>query len=133
MQNDTITLSVDVTNSGSPTSEPYTRHEELANRSTYIGADHTLADRNTLQFYRTPPRRNGEFLGAAKTSLKFTQDTSVANASGDGNIVAPLIMEVQISAPVGVTEADLVHLRQRVLAVLDDDSVSGPLMFTQEI
>jgi hypothetical protein len=86
-----------------------------------------------LQFYRTAPKGNGVTRGAAKTSFKVTIDRSVPNSAGDGNVVLPHIIEISMSAPVGVTAADTMELRQIALAILDDDSISGDLNDVLEI
>lgn len=128
MLSDEITLSVDAENDGvGPVSEVYTRFEENLNRSIYIGSDHELTDRNTLTFYRTQPKVAGNFRGVAKTSFKFSKDFSVTGVDGVATITAPVIVEVSFSIPVGVSAADQLHIRQRVLALLDLDAVMLPL------
>lgn len=133
MQANSITLSVDALNNGTPANQVYTRSEEVANRSTYRGPLHTLQSKDTLQFYRTLPKRQGNFLGAAKCSVKLTQDVSVPNADGSGEIVVPMIIETAFSFPVGVTDAQMLAIRQRMVAVLDTDSVVGALNSYLEI
>lgn len=128
MLSDVITLSVDTQNDGvGPVSEEYNRFEENLNRSIYVGEDHQLIDRNTLTFYRTQPKVAGNFRGVAKTSFKFSKDFAVTGVDGVASITAPVIVEVSFSIPVGVTAADQLHVRQRVLALLDLDSVMVPL------
>lgn len=128
----TITLAVDLANSGSTTDEAYQRYEEQVNRSTYVGPAHAFDAKNTLQFYRTLPVRSGAFLGAAKTSVKFTKDVTVQDAAGL-DTVYPLIAEVSFSIPVGTSAAATKELRQRVLAILDRDDITAPLNDTGEI
>lgn len=128
----TITLAVDLANSGSPTNEAFNRFEEQVNRSTYVGPAHAFNAANTLQFYRTLPVRSGAFLGSAKTSVKFTKAVTVPDASG-ADTVYPLIAEVSFSIPVGVSAAVTKELRQRVLAILDRDDVMAPFNDTGEI
>lgn len=126
MQPNTITLSVDKTNSGSPTNVVYNRLEELVNRSTYGGPAHSFASTDTQQFYRTLPQRSGAFLGAAKTSVKFTKSVTVPSAQGE-DTVYPLIGEVSFSIPVGTTAAEVKELRQTILAILDRDDIMDAL------
>lgn len=133
MQDNVITLSVDVANNSTLVNQAYTRHEENTNRSTYVGPAHALDSRNVMQFYRTAPRQNGEFRGTAKSSVKFTEDFAVNNASGTGTITSPLIAEVSFSVPVGVATADILEMRQRLIALLDDDSIMGDLNELLEI
>lgn len=132
MQPNTITLSVDLLNNGTPTDEVFTRQEELVNRSTYRGPNHSLQARNMCQLYRTLPKRAGNFLGTAKLSLKFTHDITVVGADGN-NLSAPAIGEVVFSLPVGMSDADKKALRQRIIAALDLDSVMDPFMNYQDI
>jgi len=133
MQTDTIVLPVDILNNGTPTNRTYTRSEELADRTTYRGPEGTLSVRDAMQFYRTLPKRAGNFLGSAKMSVKFTQDKLVDTADGAGETPAPLIAEVSFSIPVGVSDADILAFRQRVIALLDNDTVMTKLNSFLEI
>jgi len=126
MQPNTITLAVDTANSGSTTNKAYDRHEELVNRTTYSGPDHSFSTVNTMQLYRTNPVRSGSFLGAAKTSVKFTKAVTVASAEGEDTSF-PLIGEVSFSIPVGTDVAIVKELRQTILALLDRDDIMDPL------
>lgn len=126
MQPNTITLAVDTANSGSTTNRVYSRLEELVNRSTYGGPNHSFSTVDTLQFYRTLPTRSGSFFGAAKTAVKFTKNVTVNLADGTEGIF-PLIGEVSFSVPVGATAAQVLELRQTLLALLDRDDIMGPL------
>lgn len=126
MQSNQITLAVDTLNSGSTTNQVYDRTEEQVNRSTYSGPGHTFASRNIMQFYRTLPVRSGSFLGAAKTSVKFTEDVTVPSSDGE-DTKFPLICEVSFSVPVGTSSAKTKELRQRALALLDTDAIMAAL------
>lgn len=133
MQANTLTLSVDALNDANPANQEFRRFEETANRTGYAGPDHTLSSRDLLQLYRTFPKRSGESRGNSKCSLKFSTDITVDNASGSGSIVLPLIGEVSFSVPVGATAAQTMELRQRMIAILDDDAISAPLVDILEI
>lgn len=133
MQDNSITLAVDTANTGTTTDKVFTRHREDSNRTTYVGPGHVLDSRNMLQFYRTDPNRNGDFRGVARTAIKFTLDIDVDNADGSGQITAPLIVEANFSVPVGATAAQTLEARQHLIALLDDDSISGDLVDLQEI
>lgn len=121
MQNNSITLRDLPT--GSILKE-YTRHEETLNRSTYIGSDHTLASRDTLQLYRTPAKRAGQYLGSAKSSVKATYDVAVPNADGSGNVTSPVIMELSASVPVGTNDADRALVLNTLMAFFFNSSGS---------
>ncbi len=128
----TITLAVDLLNNGTTTDELFSRLEELVNRSTYRGPNHSTSARNIMQFYRTLAKRSGNFLGASKVAVKFTEDQTVLGADGN-SIVSPLIAELNVSIPVGTTAAKCKALRQRLIASLDQDSVWDLVMNYQEI
>lgn len=127
MQPNTITLAVDLANTGSTTDQEYNRYEEKINSSTYTGPGHTLASRNLMQFYRTPPKRNGNFPGAAKASAKFTIDREVAGVDTATTLVAPQILEISLSSPVGVSASDHLEFRQHGVALLDYDTIVSAL------
>lgn len=133
MQPNQITLAVDLANDANPTNQVFDRSEEQVNRSTYRGPGHTLQSRNNLQFYRTAPKRSGNYLGSSKVAMKFTQDVSVPNADGSGEIVSPLIAEVSFSLPVGTTSAEALAIRQHLVTILDRDDLAGPLCDVLEI
>lgn len=127
MQPDTITLAVDTLNSGSTTDYDFTRFEETLNRTIYAGENHAIDARDQLAIYRTAPRKTGNFKGVAKTSVKFTRDFTVLGVDGLANLTAPLILEVSFSVPVGCTSTQMVEMRQRVIALLDSDTVMNDL------
>jgi hypothetical protein len=131
MQANTITLPVDLLNNGTPTNEAFNRYNEELNKSTYVGPNHSLQARNKMELYRTLPKRAGNFLGAAKGSVKFTHDITVAGADGADTVV-PQIFEVSYSLPVGSTDAEALAFRQRVIAALDH-SFMVSFMGIQEI
>lgn len=133
MQDNTITLAVDVANNGVPVNSVFTRHSEELNKSTYVEAGHTVAGRDIMQFYRTAPKPNGESRGHVKTAAKFTKDFDVANAAGDGNITLPSIVTLSFSVPVGLTPAQTLELRQRIVALADDDTIMADLIDIMEI
>lgn len=128
MQADTITLAVDVANDGTTVDYEFSRYEEHLNRSVYIGEQHNLSARDTLNLYRTQPKANGAYKGTAKSSAKFTLDKVVDGVDGVSQLTSPIIAEVSFSVPVGVTDADQVVIRQRLIALLDDDVIMGKLM-----
>lgn len=131
MQANTITLSVDLLNNGAPTDKVFTRHSEELNKTTYNGPGHSLQSRHIMQLYRTLPKRAGNFLGAGKTSVKFTRDFSVLGADGT-NLIVPFIGNCDFSIPVGLTSAQTLELRQYLVAALDN-AFTASLNDAQEI
>lgn len=128
MQSNTITLAVDLLNNDSTTDYDFTRFEEYQNRSVYIGEDHQLTSRDTLSLYRTFPKSAGNFKGMSKCAMKFSQDIEVTGVDGLAALVAPIILEVSASIPVGATLAQQLVARQRAIALLDDDTIMVALM-----
>lgn len=125
---DVLTLAVDDLNNDGSTDHVFDRFEEYQNRSVYTGANHSVITRDTLSFYRTFPKVMGNFKGTAKCAMKFSKDYAVDGVDGIASLTSPLIIEVSCSVPVGIAVADQMVGRQRVIALLDDDSVMVKLM-----
>lgn len=121
-----ITLAVDEANDSNPTNHILSRAEESANKSVYYDEDHVVASRNQCAFMRTFPKQNGNFYGTLKTSVKFTKDVTVVGVNGE-NIKIPLIAEANFSFPVGIDNAAATLARQKLVSMLDDDTVMDPL------
>lgn len=119
MLDNTITLPVDPANNNTVVNELYTRFEEFANRTVYIGDDHTLSTKNTIVVTRNLPTVSGNFRGVAKSALKFTQDVQVAGVDSTTTNASSMIGAVNFSIPVGTTSAQAMHLRQRIVAMVD--------------
>jgi hypothetical protein len=121
-QAQTITLVVDELGTGVSTADHvYTRSGPgLFNRSTYEGPNHTLVVPDLMQLYRTPPKRSGDFLGTAKASIKFTQTELVADAKGN-ETAKPALVAVDMSLPIGMTDARKVLIIQRAIAGLQNE------------
>jgi hypothetical protein len=133
-QPDLITIPVDELNTGVDTDHVYSRFDDFANRSVYINTStHNLEMRDTLGLYRTFPKPNGNFKGVGKTSLKFTTDISVDAVDGVSTLVSPMIGEVGFSIPVGATDAQKLILRQRIVALVDQELYMVPLQNQLEI
>lgn len=118
-----ITLAVDVLNNETLVNHAFTRFEEYQNRSLYKGPTHTLISRDVLGFYRTMPTKSGNFNGVAKSSFKLTMDMEVPGVDSTTSLTAPGIIEVSQSLPIGCTPAAAMLLRQRAIALLDDDTI----------
>lgn len=125
---DVLTLAVDELNTDSTTDHVFDRFEEYQNRSVYTGVNHSVISRDSLSFYRTFPKVMGNFKGTAKCAMKFSKDYAVDGVDGIASLTSPLIIEVSCSVPVGIAVADQMIGRQRVIALLDDDSVMVKLM-----
>jgi len=108
---------------------PYSRHSEYGNRSMYIATSHSVEAKNTLSFYRSAEKRNGNFKGVAKTSFKLSSDKTVLGVDGVSQLTAPLIVEVNFALPVGVNQADVIALRQTAVALLGEPGIMDQLLF----
>ena len=128
MLDNEVTLAVDVLNNGTPVDYDFTRFEEYLNRSVYAGENHSLVARDQLSFYRTQPKPNGNFRGTAKCAAKFSTDHVVDGVDGVSQLTVPLIMELSCSIPVGILVADQLVARQRMIALLDNDTFMAKIM-----
>lgn len=132
MLDNTKTFMVDVANNATLVDQDYSRYDEAANRTTYIGEDHTLSKRNILVVTRNFPSPSGNFKGVAKSGIKLTQDVEVL-AVDSTTIVAPEIAAISFSLPIGTTSAQAKELRQRLIAILDDDDFCSRLTEKLEV
>lgn len=132
MQDNTITLAVDVANNGTSVDQVFNRYLEETNRTTYRGPGDTLVERNQMAFYRTPPKRSGNYLGSAKSGVKLTLDIDVVQADGT-TTKAPIIVDLSFSVPVGANPVVSKNRRQHALAVLDREDIIGKLMDALEV
>jgi hypothetical protein len=104
MQANTISLI------GDTSSRTVTRTIEETNASTY--ADLASSDgRFELKLLRNIPTVSGEFRGVNRTTAKISWFVPVGNSSGTGDLIAPIIVETVVSAPVGVTAEQLTEIR----------------------
>lgn len=133
MLDNTITLAVDHDRDATPTDEVYVRMEEYLDRSLYKGPGHSVESRNTMTVTRNKPAVSGNFRGVKKTTLKFTTDTEVAGVDATTLNVAPLILSISASLPVGCSAAEAMHLRERARAALDDQDIMVRLLEDLEI
>lgn len=124
---DTITLNVDEANNSVNVSTTWTRVDFFNTRSVYNAAGHSVVERDLLNFYRTAPTKSGNYNGVAKCALKITDDVSVPGVDTTTTVVAPLIGEVAFSVPVGSTAVQQKKLRQRIIALLDDEATMAKL------
>jgi len=120
---DPLQLSVDTTNDSTPETFDYERIDASQSKSVYtLAGSHNDASRDKLEFFRTAPKPVASYFGNRKSAIKITRDYSVATPDG-GNVITPLILDLKISKPVGVTVAQLIEAAQILLSVLDDDTL----------
>lgn len=83
--------------------------------------------RDKVGLYRSFAKPNGNFKGVAKTAIKFTRDVSVPGVDSSTSIVAPSIIDIGFSHPIGMTPALMLEQRMRAVALLSDDSIMTAL------
>lgn len=128
-----LTLPVDVLNNGTLVNKIYNRYESIPNRTVYTGPGHTLLKKDTITFYKTSPKRAGNFNGVARTAIKVTQDETIPGYDATTSISSPLIFDLSFGIPVGVTTPTIKEVRQRVIAILDNDALMARLMEGLEV
>lgn len=126
------TIVMTLPNGGTPVNVNITRIDVLQNRSVYHEPTHSTTMRKTVGFYRTLPKRSGDFLGVAKSAVKSTLDMTVANAKGEP-VVSPMIGEISFSIPIGAVEADIDSLLDRLEALIKSRSVIKRTLLGPEI
>jgi hypothetical protein len=133
MQANTLTLAVDTANNGTTTDQVYTRFREVENKSVYNGPDGSVSNRQELAFLRKDPKRSGNSQGVSSAEVRLTEEVSVAGVEDSSTVSHLLTGSVSFRIPVGVSSADLLEFRQKIIAVLDDDVIAGALMDNLEI
>lgn len=126
------TLTLNLANGGTPVNISIARIDVLQNRSVYHEPTHSTTMRKTVGFYRTLPKRSGDFLGVAKSAVKSTIDLPVLNAKGE-TITSPVIGEISFSVPIGATEANIDSLLDRLEALIKRRDVIKRTLLGPEI
>lgn len=126
------TLTLSLPNGGTPVNMTITRIDVFQNRSVYHEPTHSTTVRRTVGFYRTLPKRSGDFLGVSKSAAKTTMDLSVLDAKG-ATITAPAIGEISFSVPIGATEAAIDSLLDRLDALISNRTVIKRTILGPEI
>lgn len=135
MLSDSITLVIDDDHDGgtAPVELVYSRADYVSGRSMYISGDHSPSRHDTLKFFRTLPKPSGNFPGVEKSAAKFSKTFEVVGVDQSTTLLAPAIVEVSWSLPVGLTEAQQLALRQRVIALLNDEGVMRDFNYLQMV
>lgn len=126
------TLTLSLPNGGTPVNMTITRIDVFQNRSVYHEPTHSTTARRIVGFYRTLPKRSGDFLGVSKSAAKTTMDLSVLDAKG-ATITAPAIGEISFSVPIGATEAAIDSLLDRLDALISNRTVIKRTILGPEI
>lgn len=108
MQPNTISYTFDHDNDGGTTpavSVTLNRYREALDSTIYATSLDTSLSINQSKFYRTDAKRSGNFYGTDKVAYKRSVGKSVPTVDG-GTTIAPIIVEVSASLPVGTSDAD---------------------------
>lgn len=132
MQPNILVLPVDVSNDGTTTDRSYRRFEEFKDRSVYVGPNHSYVNPDTLSIYRTEPKPTASSRGISKCAVKLSSKVSVPSSDGVTTVESTLIGHMSFNLPVGLTTAQLLEFRQRVIAAIDHDFMDS-LMVSNEI
>lgn len=73
------------------------------NKSVYTEGGAGLQAKDKVELYRSFPKKNGNFLGMIKSSLKHTKDVTVKDAQGNDSTV-PAIITISVSVPLGISD-----------------------------
>lgn len=125
--NDSITLSIDVANNSTYVDSIHTLHRFNETRKVFKGPNHTDSQEQLLVVTVSDPTVNGENPGRRKSTFKLTNDVTVANVSGSGDLREPIISSFNMSVPVGATPAEIMAERQRMVAILLDTAIVAPV------
>lgn len=114
-----ITLSVDAdgAGAGAAADENFSNFDRFSNRSVYHAPGHSTVLRDTLTLYRTLPKPTSIFYGVQKSAAKFSLDVEVDTPSGV-TTRSPIIYELSASIPVGASATDILHVEERVKALI---------------
>lgn len=125
MLDNSITLAVDIANNDVTVNQVYSRYLERENNSVYAGTDHSSSAQNLITFYRTFPKPQGNSKGVERSSIKVVQDSTVLGADGLALLTKPVIIKIDVTRPVGISDADFLAIRMRAVAALASASVTS--------
>lgn len=101
-----ITINTKVYNADAPSSK---------DSVPYIGPGNSLSSQDKLELSRTFPKEQKDFSGVARSRVKLTRTLTLTNAKTTTGLG---IVDVNITAPVGATAADVSALIDDVAAGL---------------
>lgn len=117
-QPETIALTYDP-GTGSVT-KTYGRFKPEIGRTVYREEDATLVMRDELVFYRTEAKRNGAFLGMAKSAVKLTIDVPATDAEGN-SVNEAIIVSINTSVYPSIPAATVVDAIHRIAKFIISD------------
>lgn len=119
-----ITLAVDTANNGTTANETWSRTSYGTNDSLYVGPlNNTGIIRDQLRFTRSYPQKSGNFAGYLVSTVKFVREIEVEGVNITTLEKRPITVELRVVVPAGATTAEVVEARQRMLALMDNDTI----------
>lgn len=133
MQSSTISVTFDDFDDLTIGPVDYELFRSLSEKSSsiYRTTAETAASLDRLQLYVTDPKPSGNFLGQMKSALKFTRGHQVVDALNNV-IIRNSIIEIKVSVPVGIGEADFHDFVQMPAQILLQHDVMNKLSRKQE-
>jgi len=119
-----ITLAITDPVSGLPVDQVYNRINPIGDNATLyrqVGSD--LRTRREIRLEGTLPKRNGNFAGVTRTSVKIVRTAEVPLLSdtlaSPDTTEAPITVNIQFNPPSGVAEAEMLYGIREARALLE--------------
>lgn len=125
MQPDTITVSIDPEETGTPYDVTFTRISEAADASTYVvkGVHESNANPYQLELKRTAPKPSGDRPGVKRPVIKLRRGVSSPDINGT-DIQQISLLTVEGSLPDGIADTDDRLNRAIITALLGHDDIT---------
>lgn len=94
----------------------YGQFRVVGDRVEYIGASHNDITKDWLSVSSQSPKRNATSYGNRRSTFKVVRSVSVATPNG-GTEIKDARIEISVSLPVGMTQADIDELQARGLSI----------------
>lgn len=121
-----------VTQNAAGTNVTYAIYRKEANRSVYIGANHTDILKDQLVVTSVPPKQSSGSYGNRRSTINYLVSVSTANPDGTTS-AKDMKVEIEVSLPAGVTFATLKEALRRVAGTITDDAVATDLVHIGKI
>jgi hypothetical protein len=96
----------------------------------YTGPDSDFQTIDALDLKRTAPKPTKDFAGVARSQLKLSRSVVTSSETGTK---WPAIFDVQVSIPVGATEADVDNILADFAALFAAGGVAKSVVFAHDI
>lgn len=133
MLDNEIVIPVAVVMGGATTDISCRRADFSSGKSLYKLPGHSYAAKNQLQCFANEPKPSGNFMGTRRTSVKYTHGVTVAGRDLSTSVVAPIIVELSCSIPVGVSDEDAIAARQVIVCFAGQAEVINTLNLRSEV